>query len=282
MIKYIVVATLAFFLTMLSMNPGFAQQYRAMTYNLRWDNHNDGANRWDERKAELVSFVRKTAPDILGTQEGLKHQLDYISAGIAEFRMIGVGRDDGREKGEYTAVFFNRKKFNLLAESGFWLSETSHEVSVGWDAALPRICTYGLLEDIKTKERIHVYNTHFDHIGQQARLMSAKLIVAKINQMTNENDRIILMGDFNCTPDSDPVLEIKKHLKDGKDLAKNGFKGPEDTFNGFDLTDENSGTIDHIFVKNFEVKSYQHITKKRRNKLQLSDHYPVLAVLRIK
>jgi len=281
MFKYLII----FLLTLISsmfFNPVSGQSFRVMTYNLRWDNPNDAENRWDERKAELVDFVQAAHPDILGTQEGLKRQLDYISENIPQFGMFGVGREDGKEKGEYTAIFYNKNKFNLLAQSSFWLSETSHEVSVGWDAALPRICTYGLLEDLKTGERIHVFNTHFDHMGQKARLMSAKLIVSKIEQMTNANDNVILMGDFNCNSVSEPIKEIKKHLTDGKDISKKGLKGPEATFNGFDKEITDLGTIDHIFTRNFTVQSYKHFTKKRKNKLQLSDHYPVMAKIKMK
>lgn len=281
MFKYLIIFQLTLFASML-FNPVSGQSFRVMTYNLRWDNPNDAENRWDARKAELVDFVQNAHPDILGTQEGLKRQLDYISENIPQFGMFGVGREDGKEKGEYTAIFYNKNKFNLLAQSSFWLSETSHEVSVGWDAALPRICTYGLLEDLKTGKRIHVFNTHFDHMGQKARLMSAKLIVSKIEQMTDADDKVILMGDFNCNSVSEPVKEIKNHLTDGKDISKKGLKGPEATFNGFGKEIEDLGTIDHIFLRNFSVKSYKHITKKRKNKLQLSDHYPVMAVINIR
>lgn len=194
--------------------------------------------------------------------------------------MIGIGRDDGMEKGEFTAIFFDKKKFKLIAHSNFWLSETSEKVSVGWDAALPRICTYGLLEDVITGEMIHVFNTHFDHIGEIARFKSAQLIISKITQVVKNDSKVILMGDFNCPPDSKPFAEIKKHLSPAREISKKTPQGPAETFNGFNLENyPETGPIDHIFIRNLSVKSYNHLTKKRKNGLQLSDHFPVLAEL---
>jgi endonuclease/exonuclease/phosphatase family metal-dependent hydrolase len=271
---------LLFTLSILSFYPAFTQDFRVMTYNIRWDNPDDGINCWDKRKTELVKFIRKSHPEILGIQEGLKRQLDFMSEKLPQYQMIGTGRDDGKEKGEYSAIFFDQKKFKLIAQSTFWLSETSDQVSVGWDAALPRICTYGMLEDIITGERIHVFNTHFDHVGELARFKSAQLIISKIAQITKADSRVILMGDFNCTPDSAPFVEIKKHLAPGREISEKPFQGTEVTFNGFNLeTDLETGPIDHIFIRNFSVKTYKHLTKKRKNGLQISDHFPVLAEL---
>ncbi|MEM8889234.1 MAG: endonuclease/exonuclease/phosphatase family protein, partial [Bacteroidota bacterium] len=140
-----------------------------MTYNLRYDNPNDGENRWDLRKEFLRDQLKFFEPDVMGIQEGLKHQLDYLDGELSAYSYIGVGRDDGKEKGEYTAIFYKADKLSLIRQSTFWLSESPDEISVGWDAALERICTYALFEEKAGGAKFYVFNTHFDHRGEKAR-----------------------------------------------------------------------------------------------------------------
>ena len=141
-------------------------------------------------------------PDIFGTQEGLVHQLKYIDSVLVDHQFVGVGRDDGKEKGEHCAIFFNSKKFKVIGQSTFWLSPTPDTVSKGWGAQLNRICTYAFFRNIKTKKYLWIFNAHFDHISELARENSAKLIIEKIEQLNKENYPVVLMGDFNQVPES--------------------------------------------------------------------------------
>ncbi len=245
----------------------------AMTFNIRLDNPGDGENRWDNRKEELVGLLAYYHPDVFGLQEGLAHQLSYIQENLKEYRMIGVGRDDGKEKGEYTAIFYNTTKLKLLEQSTFWLSDTLDRVSKGWDAALERICTYGLFQQIKGGEKIYIFNTHYDHIGKLARVNSSKLLVSKIAELNTKNIPVILMGDFNSTPAEDPIKILSNSLTDG---GTNGIYGPNGTFNGFDKYAILENRIDFIFTKGLSIQSYRHIDDKMENGNCVSDHLPVL------
>src|SRR5690606_30892427 len=174
-----------------------AQTLEVMTYNIRYDNPGDAPNHWDNRKEFLISQLRYHAPDVLGTQEGLVHQLRDIDRGLANYAYFGVGRDHGDEKGEFTAIFYNTDKLELISESTFWLSPTPDIPSKGWDAALPRICTYGIFERRVDGSRFMVFNTHFDHVGTKAREESSKLILEKMKELNSGGLPTVLCGDLN-------------------------------------------------------------------------------------
>ncbi|MEM6803045.1 MAG: endonuclease/exonuclease/phosphatase family protein [Bacteroidota bacterium] len=246
-----------------------------MSYNIRYDNPNDGENRWELRKAFLLKQVKFYEPDILGVQEGLKQQLDFLDQGLGSYTYVGVGRDDGKEKGEYTAIFYKKDQFNLLMEASFWLSEQPDTVSVGWDAALPRICTYALFESLASGKKFWVFNTHFDHIGEKARRKSAQLILKQIQLLNKENYPVILMGDLNLTPESKVIRIIAKTFADSRSASSFAF-GPETTFNGFDFGKAPQRRIDYIFASfsNIEIKKYAILTDSQDQKYP-SDHFPV-------
>ncbi|NOX17225.1 MAG: endonuclease/exonuclease/phosphatase family protein [Chlorobi bacterium] len=251
-----------------------------MTFNIRYDNPNDGENSWAKRKGALVDLIKSYRPGIIGLQEGLDRQLKYIERNLPDYSMIGVGREDGKTKGEYSAIFFNTQKFNLLKQSTFWLSEKEDTGSVGWDAALARTCTFGLFEERSASRRVWVFNTHYDHIGATARKMSSKLILKKIRAANKENYPVILLGDLNSEPESDPVKILKKELNDGLEFSRKKFSDPVGTFNGFEENPSFKSRIDYIFVKNLEVENYRRLTDRRKNNLWISDHLPVMAELK--
>ena len=254
----------------------FSQTKKFISFNLRYDAQNDAENKWDKRKSELAQMINYYHPDIIGLQEGLNHQLAYLKIQLPNYAMIGVGRDDGNTKGEFTAIFYDTLKYNLLDQSTFWLSETDHMVSVGWDAALPRICTYGLFINKKTKEQLYIFNAHFDHIGNQSRIMSAKLILQKIIEINVSDYPIIVMGDFNSEPTDEPIKILKAKLTDGVSSSKTNIYGPAGTFNGFEKDILVNKRIDYIFTKDLEVIKYRHVDDKMKNNNYISDHYPVL------
>ncbi len=253
-----------------------SQVSTVMSFNIRYDNKNDKENWWHHRKEEVVQFITKYHPDFLGIQEGLYDQVVFIQQNLKEYNYIGFGRDDGYKKGEFTAIYYDTTKFELIKSTTFWLSEKPDVVSVGWDASMERICTYGKFKNIKTNKFIHVFNAHFDHIGVQSQEMSAKVILSKIKEYCEDDAPIVVLGDFNCSPLSTPIQVLKSRLSDGQKISKTKPKGPVGTFNRFDVDVVPVKRIDYIFTSNVEVKAYAHLDDKRSNNLWISDHLPVL------
>ncbi len=271
--KYFIIL-LILFLSSLS----FAQEIKIMTYNLRYDNPNDGENAWPQRKETVVNQIRFYAPDVFGTQEVLEHQLQDMDEYLKNYKYVGVGRADVKEKGagEFSAVFYNTAKFKKLTLGTFWLSATPDKPSRGWDASLNRICTYILLQDKKSGTKFYLFNTHFDHKGKEARKNSAELILKKIEEINKENLPFFLTGDFNLTPEEAPIQFLSKALNDSKKVCQQPPFGPEGTFNGFKVCKAPSRRIDYIFVSknNITVKKYAVLANVKDVKYP-SDHFPV-------
>jgi len=242
-----------------------------MTFNIRYDNPNDHKNAWFERKEDVVRLISYYSPDIFGIQEGQNHQVKYILNNTKNYKYIGVARDDGKVEGEFCAIYFNYKKFTLKKQETFWLSKTPDTISMGWDAAYKRICTYGVFVNKKTQEEFHVFNTHFDHIGEVAKSKSAKLILDKIREYKLTKSKIVVMGDLNSTPTTKPIVTLTNEL----DIRLDILTGPIGTFNKFDPSMETTYCIDYILTKNLNVATYKHINDKRSNGLCVSDHLPV-------
>ena len=255
------------------------QELKVMTYNIKYDNVNDTINNWNDRKEKLVELIEHYGPSFIGTQEALHRQVTYIDSSLTDFSYIGVGREDGKQKGEYSAIHYDSTLYKVLKEDTFWLSETPEKPSVGWDAALERICTYGLFENKDTGEKMWVFNTHFDHKGEMAREKSAELIVEKIKEINKDHLPVVLTGDFNLTPDQKPIQHIKEYMKDGQEITSNPFYGPSGSFNGFDPDMVLDRRIDYIFVKNLHVENYTHIDDRMENLKYISDHLPVMATV---
>ncbi len=266
---------LIFFLPFISIG----QDFKAMSYNIKYDKVNDTVNNWTDRKEALVELIKHYKPSFIGAQEVLHRQLIYIDSSMANFSYIGVGRDDGKQKGEYSPIHYDSTRFKVIEHNTFWLSESPDEISVGWDAAMERICTYGLFEEKTTSKKLFVFNTHFDHIGEVARKKSAELIFQKIEEVNRENLPAVLMGDLNLTPDTPPIQFLQDKLSDGQAIAESPFYGPTGTFNGFNQQMILDRRIDYIFVKGFKVLNYIHIDDRLENNKHISDHLPVLIVI---
>ncbi|GGW21966.1 endonuclease/exonuclease/phosphatase family protein [Arenibacter certesii] len=285
-------------------NITFSQTFRVGSYNLRYDNPNDSLNNWKYRQKTVANLIQFHDFEIFGTQEGLVHQLEELSNSLPNYAYIGVGRDDGKKKGEYSAIFYNTQKFQLMDKGDFWLSQDPTQPNKGWDAALPRICSWGKFKDKVTNFTFFFFNVHFDHVGTKARLESAKLILKKIKEITRENP-VLLTGDFNIDQTSEgyKILDGSPILKDAYNLASLKY-GAEGTFNGFNINLNRKSRIDHIFVSdNFNVLKHGILTDTYHtdvdqlkelqdldayskdvilyaNEARLpSDHYPVLTVL---
>ncbi|WKK64883.1 endonuclease/exonuclease/phosphatase family protein [Lutimonas zeaxanthinifaciens] len=247
-----------------------------MTYNIRYATDSDGENSWENRKGFLTDQIRFYGPDIFGIQEGLKVQVDHLDLELSDYNFVGVGRDDGIEKGEYCAVYYKKDKFQLLGHETFWLSEKPQEPSKGWDAAFERICTYAFFMDRTTGNNFWVFNTHFDHVGVKARNNSVKLIKKKIDELNKDNYPVFILGDFNLNDKSDGILYLSEHFNDTRHLSETRPFGPFGTFTGFEFHEPVQDRIDYIFCskENVQVKKYAVLTDSKEQKYP-SDHFPV-------
>nr|WP_297783652.1 endonuclease/exonuclease/phosphatase family protein [uncultured Allomuricauda sp.] len=251
-----------------------------ITYNIRYDNPDDAPNNWDNRKEFLISQLNFYGPDVFGIQEGLIHQVKEIDNGLEEYDYFGVGRDYGDERGEHTAIFYNTKRLTLMEQSTFWLSTTPEKPSKGWDAALPRTCTYGVFENKSDGEKFIVFNTHFDHVGVKAREESSKLILEKINELNTKNYPVVVTGDFNLESNSPGVQVILTKMADTHIAAGENAFGPDGTFNDFEFNRPVERRIDYIFVSDaFEVIKSAILSDSKDTQYP-SDHFPVFARLK--
>ncbi|GAB3985706.1 endonuclease/exonuclease/phosphatase family protein [Spirosoma daeguense] len=270
--------------TLLKTQATFAQKTEPITvasYNLRYKNKNDGPNNWENRKEDVKSLIRFHEFELFGTQEALREQLNDV-AELQGFAFIGAGRDDGKEAGEHSAIFYKKDRFKVLQSGNFWLSETPDKPGKGWDATCcNRICSWAKFNDTKTKKDFYFFSVHFDHQGVEARRQSGKLMVAKIKEIA-KNAPVILAGDFNSTPETEQIQTIKTLLSDTHDVTATPPYGPEGTFNSFKFDAPMDKRIDYIFVsKPFDVLKYGVLTDAKEQRYP-SDHQPVMVKVVLK
>ncbi|PID91287.1 MAG: endonuclease [Bacteroidetes bacterium] len=250
-----------------------------ITYNIRLNTPSDGENAWPNRRADVSLLFRFHRADVFCVQEALPEQMDDLAGAFPDFSYEGVGRDDGKRAGEFSAVFYRADRFKRLDGGTFWLSETPGECSFGWDAVCRRVCSWVKLEDRLTGKAFLVMNTHFDHRGELARIESAKLILQKLGILSKGECPVVLCGDFNLPPDSEPVGLIKSRLHDAFELSKLPAYGSLATYHGFSYDQEPKERIDYVFVSDgVEVKRYGALTDSRDRRF-FSDHLPVLVTL---
>lgn len=278
-------------LTGMILCPAIANAQKAtinvLTYNVRLANPGDAPNIWSQRKSKVFSVITEARPDVFGLQEPLKEQVADVSAAFPAYTRVGVGRDDGKEAGEFSPVFYNSKKFAALSSGTFWLSSTpSVPGSRGWDAACNRVVSWAQLKDKKSTATFFVFCTHFDHLGVVARRNSAELLLHAVDSLAAYSP-VVVLGDFNSTPGSEPynlITDYNKriHLTDAR-LVCPKTEGPEYTFTGFEVgaPPMPGGAIDFIFVRNnVQVLSYK-VNQSNDGKYYPSDHLPVSATLKI-
>ncbi len=251
---------------------------RIMSYNIRYNNPRDGERAWGHRKEEVSSLIRFYAPDLIGLQEVLHEQLLYLEEQLPDYGRIGVGRDDGKEAGEYSPVFYRKSHFELLDHGTFWLSETPDKPSVGWDALMERIATWGRLRRKEPGDTVFFLNTHFDHRGEEARQQSAQLIQQWL-AMHAADHPVGVTGDFNSSPTSEPyrILTEGRTLQDAYKVSRYPSVGPDRSFSGFTVTDSLPGDrIDYVFVSSGTQVVNHAIISSFRNGYYPSDHLPVV------
>lgn len=259
-----------------------AQNLNVATYNIRCVNSSDDANGngWKQRRNDVVKLIRSYDFDLIGAQEVVLRQLKDLQKRLPEYAYVGVARDDGKDKGEFSPIFYKTARFELLGSGTFWLAPNDSVPNVGWDAALPRVCTWAKFQP-KDGAAFWFFNLHMDHMGKVARLESAKLVQRKIQEMCG-SENVILAGDFNMDQNSDGYSVTAQKMSDTYKLAK-VRTATKPTFNSFNPKAAGSSRIDHLFVsKRFEVLRYDILTDTyRKDTTRLpSDHYPVRAVLK--
>jgi len=262
-----------------SADDGDSSEIRVMSFNIRYGKANDGDDSWPNRRELVVSTIRAFNPDLLGTQETLPFQADYIAAEFPEYSMIGWTRERNPD-GEQCTVFYRTDRFELADSGQFWLSETPEEkYSKSWDSSLPRVATWLILRDRNDSSKEFVFaNTHFDHRGGKARLESAHLLHQRASELSGAP--VILTGDFNCPEGSEPwqALTATKLLRDTRRVRHPEPGEPEGTFNGFKGRSD-GGRIDWILAtEHFQVTAAD-IDRTNKDGRYPSDHFPVTAVL---
>lgn len=258
---------------------GFSQDLTVMSFNIRLNVESDKENAWPNRKQDVADLLMYYHPDYFGVQEALPEQMKDIRNGLKNYNYIGVGRDDGKEKGEFSAIFYDTGRLEVVTSGTFWLSETPEKPSKGWDAALNRICTYAVFKDKKSKKEFLAMNLHFDHVGNVARVKSSELILKKIKELNPKGLPVALSGDFNLTDDSEPIKILSRNMKDTFYHSETKHYGPVGTFTAFNVNEVPKDRIDYIFTKGFTIKSHRHINDRRENLLYPSDHFPVIVNL---
>jgi endonuclease/exonuclease/phosphatase family metal-dependent hydrolase len=274
-------ALCALFLLLAVSATGSAQTMKVATYNVRYDNKQDTANAWLRRLPHLTNLIRFQDFDLFGTQEVLYTQLQDMTSKLPGYAYIGVGRDDGKQAGEYSAIFYKQDRYKLLKQGTFWLAPNTTTPVKGWDAALPRVCTWGQFQEKSTGFTFYLFNTHFDHVGVEARKESAKLILAKIKEMAGTSPAI-LTGDLNVDQrnESYTLLSTSGTLKDAYQTAALVY-APNGTFNNFKTTTKTDARIDHIFLSPaFTATRYGILTDTYGGGKIPSDHYPVAIEVR--
>lgn len=260
---------------------------KIMTFNIRYDNPRDSANAWPNRSLIVSEFLNGEKPDIIGMQEVLNHQYEYLVSVLPDYGSVGVGRSDGAKEGEMNPVFYRKERFDMIRTKTFWLSETPEVAgSMAWGAGLPRIVTWIELADKNTKEHLYFFNTHFAHDSDTARINSSSLLIEKVDSIA-EGFPFVITGDLNMLISARgyEILtgphESVPLLSDTYAVSKRRHIGPAYTFNGFS-DNTSAGRIDYIFVRNgMEVLENRTIIKKEHG-VFISDHWPVVAVISLK
>jgi endonuclease/exonuclease/phosphatase family metal-dependent hydrolase len=263
-----------------------AETLRVMTFNIRYDNPNDGEDAWPNRRAKVASMIRFHGADVVGLQEALRHQIGDLEAALPRFGWFGSGRSAERDA-EHCAVLYRRDRLEVLAEGTFWLSETPDVAgSRGWDAALPRIVTWGKLRDRRNGAVLHLFNTHFDHVGEAARRESARLLLRKVAEIAGADGPAVVTGDFNTTPESEPYRVLTTGdgthgaLGDAMLASSCPHHGPTSSWNAFKAI-EAGRRIDFVLVRPPAVVRQHGILSDTFDGRFPSDHLPVLAELAV-
>lgn len=254
-----------------------------MSFNIRVcpDETADGANNWQFRREAVTAMIMQTSPDLIGIQEGLYPQVNYMEDNLPGYVRFGVEREDAQERGEANAIFLKKDRFDILDKGTFWISETPDTVSLGWDAAYRRTVTWAKIRDRKGGREILFFNTHFDHVGDTARLEAGNLIERKLMELSEEGQPVFLTGDFNSNFDSKYLDPVRNYMQNARETALESCDW--NTFNNWGTIapdGEKKSVIDHIFYRNARALKYEVLTGGYGAEY-ISDHYPIVLTAEI-
>lgn len=259
-------------------------QMSVMTFNIRLATPSDGINEWENRKERVAETILWHETQILGVQEALHNQMMDLQARLPDYAYVGVGRDDGKTAGEYSAIFYKKALFEVIESRTFWLSTTPEVPSFGWDAKIRRVVTWAKFRVRSSQKTFFVFNTHFDHQGVEARRESALLLKRKIQEIAGSSP-VVVLGDFNAEPTSEPMQIMlgatQPRVYDARTRSLTAPFGPTGTFNGFKSGELSDQPIDHILVtQEWKVTKAATLSPTWKG-LFASDHFAVVAWLRL-
>lgn len=259
------------------------ESLKVMSFNIRYDNPDDGVNVWENRKELVLKQITDHNCDVIGLQEVLKSQKEYLKANLPQYQFYGVGRIDGIDQGEHSLVLVKKDRFETVSSGYFWISETPEKIgSKGWDGACERIATWMVIKDIASNKELFMLNVHLDHVGSEAQNEGCKLILQRAKEYAGDAP-IVLTGDFNMTPDNEAIVTL---LNDGRVVdsrsATINTEGPQWTFSSFeDMPIEKRPIIDYIFTdKGMEVISHR-VLPNMVDSQHISDHCPIIADIKL-
>ena len=255
-----------------------AGEAKIISYNIRLGVADDGSNSWENRREATIRMLEREKPTVFGIQEGYLFQVNYIEKHLPQYGRVGVGRDDGREKGEMMAVFYLKDRYELLEHGDFWLSETPDRVSRGWDGACNRTMTWVHLREKASGKEFYYFDTHFDHVGTYARKHEAEMIVEHMKEIAGDKAAVIMSGDLNTTFDNEALAPLRGWMDGARETAPVTDSLP--TFNDWGVRNL---WIDHIFYRNVKVLGYRTIMNDaaRYGVPYTSDHNPITAFFKL-
>lgn len=257
----------------------------AMTYNIRLDTPADGDDAWPHRRDFLIGQIATMRPELLGLQEVLPHQKRELETALPDYIVLGVGRDDGREQGEFAPLAIDRRQFRVTEHGTFWLSPTPDVPSLGWDGAFKRMVTWARISRRFGGSHLLVLNTHWDHVGTVARMHSGAMMLEWIARNRRKGEEVVVLGDFNAGADEPSVQQLTAGsaqgaaLVDAKTASAMGSFGPRISFNGFDPFPREGKLIDHVFTSPTIAVRVHGVIAQHENGRAASDHFPVVALL---
>lgn len=250
---------------------------KVISYNIRMGAAKDGTNSWEFRYPATALMIEDQKPDVFGLQEAFSYQVRFIAENFKDYDNVGVGRDNGKDKGEFMSIFWNKKTVKMIKWGTFWLSETPEKPSMGWDAACKRTATWALMKDKRTGKMFYFVNTHLDHKGKEAQRKGLELIVSRIDEINPKGFPMVLTGDFNIKPDNTALKGLEERMQSARKIAPKTDNAA--TFNNWGKAKADM-VIDYIYVSGFSAcPEYHTINEKYGDWKYISDHYPIYAKL---
>ena len=255
---------------------------RVMSFNIRYGTAPDGDNAWPKRRDLVFEMLRKEAPQIVGLQEVLRFQLDELRQALPEFGEVGVGRDDGRQAGEYAAILYDRRRLDVLDDGTFWFAEPPALAGTPtWGSTFPRVCTWMHVRDKSTGGEFYFYNLHWDHQSQESREKSAAILLERIADRQQADQPVVVTGDFNADEANPAYVQLLSNKRLGlTDTFRQLHPNEREvgTYHGFQGGTA-GGKIDAVLVSPEWRATSAEIARTRRDQVYPSDHYPVTATI---